>query len=59
MGIKDNFSQAVKELLKKDDLIGEPAKDDGGTDLNRYLRETTSDSPPPAQSVFSESTSEP
>lgn len=39
MGIKDNFSQAVKELWKKDDLAGEPEKTDGQSDLNRYLRD--------------------
>lgn len=43
MGIKDNFSQAVKELWKKDG--GENKKDEakpqaGGSELDRYLRDS-------------------
>lgn len=41
MGIKDNFSQAVKELWKKDGQEGETPQVTGGepSELDRYLRE--------------------
>ncbi len=42
MGIKDNFSQAVKELWKKDGQEQTPEKKDGQpTELDSYLRQGT------------------
>lgn len=40
MSIKNNFSRAVKDLLKKDSLVGEDLNNDGKDvpDLNRYLQ---------------------
>ncbi len=40
MGLKDNFSQAVKELWKKDGQEGEPAQPGGKepSELDKYLR---------------------
>ncbi len=40
MGLKDNFSQAVKELWKKDGQEGEPAQSGGKepSELDKYLR---------------------
>lgn len=39
MSLKDNFNQALKELLKKDGLVGEDLSKDSKkkTDLDRYL----------------------
>lgn len=39
MGIKDNFSQAVKELWKKDGQDKDNNKTDGSTELDKYLRQ--------------------
>lgn len=39
MGIKDNFSQAVKELWKKDGQDKGDNKPDGSTELDKYLRQ--------------------
>lgn len=39
MGIKDNFSQAVKELWKKDGQDKGDSKSDGSTELDKYLRQ--------------------
>lgn len=39
MGIKDNFSQAVKELWKKDGQDKDDNKSDGSTELDKYLRQ--------------------
>lgn len=40
MSIKNNFSKAVKDLLKKDNLVGDDLKNDGkdASELNRYLQ---------------------
>lgn len=39
MGIKDNFSQAVKELWKKDGQDKNDSKPDGSSELDKYLRQ--------------------
>lgn len=40
MGIKDNFTQAVKELLERDNLVGKKDQSDQNdtSELSRYLR---------------------
>lgn len=40
MSIKNNFSKAVKDLLKKDNLVGDDTENDGKDvpELNRYLQ---------------------
>lgn len=43
MGIKDNFSQAVKELWKKDGQGKEENKPEGSTELDKYLHRDDSD----------------
>lgn len=50
MGIKDNFSQAVKELWKKDGQEQTPAKSGGQpTELDSYLRQGTEQTSAPGQ----------
>lgn len=52
MGIKDNFSQAVKELWKKDGQEQTPAKPGGQpTELDSYLRQGTEPTSAPGQSA--------
>lgn len=52
MGIKDNFSQAVKELWKKDGQGEAPANNSaGGTMLDQYLKQDGSDNRPPVQNA--------
>ncbi len=50
MGIKDNFSQAVKELWKKDGQDQTPAKSGGQpTELDSYLRQSAEQTSAPEQ----------
>ncbi|MBE6889428.1 MAG: polymer-forming cytoskeletal protein [Ruminococcaceae bacterium] len=53
MGIKDNFSQAVKELWKKDGMEegaeSSAARDNAPTQLDRYLAEQNEAQPPVQQ----------
>lgn len=55
MGIKDNFSQAVKELWKKDGQDDSPARQSGQpTELDNYLKQGAEQQPAseqPAQNV--------
>lgn len=49
MSIKDNFSQAVKELWKKDGQDEQPAAPSQPSELDGYLRQSASAPVPPVQ----------
>ena len=49
MGIKDNFSQAVKELWKKDGQDEQPAAPSQPSELDGYLRQSQTAPVPPVQ----------
>lgn len=54
MGIKDNFSQAVKELWKKDGQEQTPSRPDGQpTELDNYLKQSAEQPSAPKQPVQS------
>lgn len=53
MGIKDNFSQAVKELWKKDGQGDSSSNNNGGTMLDQYLKQDGTDDHAPIQTMES------